>query len=341
MLKLYLWSFSVSLILSLIFTPLAKRLAVRFKIYGRTEGDKIHSYLVPRWGGVGIFLAFLFSLGTLFLNSHFRLFFSYKNNLIIQEFIGILIGASIVVVLGVIDDKERVDIASRFLVQVIAALVVLNCGVKISGISLPFLKDFLSFSILVSSFLTILWLVAFINAINLADGIDGLASGLVAIVSLIFLLVAILLIEINPATIVTERLRLVSILCSVLGGTCIGFLFYNFSPAKILLGNSGKMFLGFMLGSITVVGGLKTTAVISLFIPLIIIGLPFLNVFFVIFRRPKKMTPLLKTGKGHLHYQLLKSGWTQREIVFMMYFISTLLGIISILMVIFRYIIAK
>ncbi|MCK5534366.1 undecaprenyl/decaprenyl-phosphate alpha-N-acetylglucosaminyl 1-phosphate transferase [bacterium] len=341
MLKIYLWSFFTALILGLGFTFLARSLAIRHSVYGRSKGYAVDFYLVPLWGGIGIFLAFVVSIGSLFFNAQFRLLLSSKNILVGQELAGILIGALIIVILGVIDDKKGISIVSKLLIQIIAALLIVTSGIKVIGVSLPFLPGHLFFSILIGNFLTILWLVVFTNIINLIDDTDGLAGGIVVINSLVFLVVAILLMKVTRSMIITRQLQLTAILCTALGGASLGFLFYNFHPAKIVLGNSGKMFVGFMLGVITVVGRLKTTAVIALFIPLVFVGMPFLNLFFSVLQSSKKKELILKINKKDFQYRLLKKGWTQREIMFMMYFVVVLAGIFSILVVIFENVIVR
>lgn len=341
MIKIYLWSFFTSLIFGLLFTFLARYLAERYSVYGRSKGYEVDFYLVPLWGGIGIFLAFVFSVGSLFLNSHFRVFLSAKNNFIGQELVSIFIGVLIIIILGIVDDKKGVSIVSKLLIQVIAALLIVTCGIKVTGISLPFLSNSFFFSAIISNFLTIIWLVVFANVINLIDSTDGLAAGVVVINSFVFLIVAILVMKITRSTIITGQLQLTVILCAVLGGATLGFLYYNVFPAKIVLGNSGKMFIGFLLGIITVVGRLKTTAIIALFFPIFIMGMPFLNLSFAVLQKSKKEELLSNINKNDFQYRLLKRGWTQREIVFMMYFFVILMGSGSILTVIFEKIIAK
>jgi UDP-GlcNAc:undecaprenyl-phosphate/decaprenyl-phosphate GlcNAc-1-phosphate transferase len=125
-------------------------------------------------------------------------------------------------------------------------------------------------------------------------------------------------------------------LCAALTGACMGFLYYNFHPAKIFMGDSGSQFLGFMLGAISVIGTLKTTAVVALFIPIIVVALPVLDVAFSILRRFRKKRPIMEADKEHFHHRLLSIGWTHREIVLLVYIITLILSISAILLTVFK-----
>ncbi|MEW6557299.1 MAG: MraY family glycosyltransferase [Elusimicrobiota bacterium] len=346
MIYLYLTAFSVALVVSLVVTPVAKLLAKKFSVIDKPDSRKIHSKYMPRWGGIAIYLGFLSGLFVLHFLSRFNILLAFRQKIFVKkelvgilslhnQLIGILVGATIVFLLGLWDDKKNVPPLPKFLVQIIAALAVINYGVNISGLTFPFISDYINFSLLVSQIITVFWLIGFMNTINLIDGLDGLATGIVAIAASTFFVVAVLQSD-TKIVLVAKQLKLAAILCAALVGTCIGFLYHNFHPAKIFMGDSGSQFLGFMLGAISVIGTLKTTAVVALFIPIIVVALPVLDVAFSIFRRFRSRRPIMEPDKEHFHHHLLNIGWAHREIVLLVYVITFVLAFCAILLTILK-----
>ncbi|OGS34395.1 MAG: hypothetical protein A2474_03610 [Elusimicrobia bacterium RIFOXYC2_FULL_34_12] len=344
--NLYLSAFIVSLVISFAFTPLAGLLAKKFKVMDNPDARKVHSKLMPRWGGIAIYLGFVVGVCSLFLFKRFGQLLAFRHKVIVNDnlidilslenqFIGIIVGGTILFILGLLDDKKSIPPVPKFLIQIIAALTVINYGVNITGLNLPFFSNYLNFPLLLSQIITIFWLIGFMNTINLIDGLDGLAAGVVAIAASTFLIVAILQSD-TKVILFSKQLKLAAILCAALTGACIGFLFHNFYPAKIFMGDSGSQFIGFILGAITVIGTLKTTAVVSLFIPIIVVAFPVLDVAFSILRRFSSKKSIMEADKGHFHHRLLGKGWTQREIVFLIYIITFILSLFAILITIFN-----
>jgi len=251
-----------------------------------------------------------------------------------QYLLGILLGATIITILGLIDDKRSLNPTIKLLGQVIAVVVLIWYGIRIVGINNPFGKTYLEFSLYLSFLLTIIWTVTFINSINLIDGLDGLAAGIVVIASATFFIITLFQIDKQSNVAITNRLELVAVMAIALVGSTSGFLLYNFHPARIFMGDTGSMFLGFILGTITVMGTLKTVATIALLVPIMVIGLPLLDTFLTILRRLKKRKPLLRADREHLHHRLLDYGWGQRRTVLLMYAISAVLGLGAILLTI-------
>jgi UDP-GlcNAc:undecaprenyl-phosphate GlcNAc-1-phosphate transferase len=245
---------------------------------------------------------------------------------------GIVLGATIITILGLIDDKKGLSPITKLLGQIIGAIVLLWYGIRIVGINNPFGKTYLEFSLYLSFLITVIWTVTFINSINLIDGLDGLAGGIVAIASATFFVITLFQIDKQSNVAITNRLELVAIMAMALVGSTSGFLLYNFHPAKIFMGDTGSMFLGFILGTITIMGTLKTVATIALFIPIMVIGLPLFDTFLTILRRLKRKKPLLQADREHLHHRLLNYGWGQKRTVLLMYGISGLLGLGAILL---------
>ena len=167
--------------------------------------------------------------------------------------------------------------------------------------------------------LTIFWIVGLTNTVNLIDGLDGLAAGVATIAAVTIMMVAL-----------QQSIMLVAVLTAALAGAAFGFLYYNFNPARIFMGDSGSMFLGFMLAGISVIGAVKSAATIALIVPILALGLPILDTTFAIVRRYRGGVPIFKPDKGHLHHRLLDLGFTQRQAVLLMYVISALLGLSAV-----------
>ncbi|MEK7765452.1 MAG: MraY family glycosyltransferase, partial [bacterium] len=219
--------------------------------------------------------------------------------------------------------------------QIIAAYVAMDYGVRISGLAVPMGEGYLGLPLLAGQALTIVWLLGFMNTVNLADGLDGLAAGIVAIAAGTFFVVAVLQGQ-TQVVLFAKQLKLAAVLSAALCGAALGFLYHNFHPAKQFMGDSGSLLLGFMLGAITVIGTLKTTAVFALIIPVIVVAVPVLDVAFAIVRRARRHRPIMGADGEHLHHRLLRLGWTQREVVLLVYNLSLLLGVAAILLAIVK-----
>jgi len=333
MLISYILVFLLSGLISLGVTPLILLLARKFGVMDRPGERKVHRRLVPSWGGLAIYLAFSGSIALIFLfHGAFRLVLRSHHFPVQKYLVGIFLGATIITILGLIDDKRGLKPTLKLLGQITAALVLLWYGIRIAGINNPFGKTYLEFSLYISFLITILWTVTFINSINLIDGLDGLAAGIVVIASLTFFVITLFQIDEQSNVAITNRLELVAIMAMALVGSTGGFLLYNFHPARIFMGDTGSMFLGFILGAITVMGTLKTVAAIALLVPIMVIGLPLLDTFLAVLRRLKRRKPLLQADREHLHHRLLDYGWGQKRTVLLMYGISGVLALGAILL---------
>ena len=327
--------------------PFCLYLSRIFNVYDMPDARKVHKTPVPRWGGLSIAAGFMIGLTMLWIDSQrFGWLLDYRHKImqdgqligylsLEKQVIGIIIGALVILILGMWDDKINIGPVPKLLTQIIAAYIAMDYGVRISGINPPFGGQYVAFPIIVSQIVTVLWLVGFMNMINLVDGLDGLASGLVAIVAGAFMIVAILQGG-TEVILFQKQLKLAAILSAGLMGASVGFLLYNFYPAKIFMGDGGTLFLGFLLGAVTVIGTLKTAAVLAFVIPVIVVGVPAADVVLSIIRRYRGRRHIFKPDKEHIHHRLLKKGWTQREIVFLMYIGTLLLSISAILITVFR-----
>ena len=308
----YLMCFVVALVLAAVVTPLVIRLAFKTGAIDQPDARKVHSQPIPRIGGLAIFLSFML---TVFFMTDFS---ALPDDLSSGE-LGLLLGGTLIVVLGLVDDFCNLPAKVKLLGQIICALVVVvGFDVRIDFITAPFggylYTEYLAIP------LTLFWFVGFTNTVNLIDGLDGLAAGVAGIAALTIFAVAL-----------TNEIFVVATLTIILAGSVIGFLFYNFNPAKIFMGDTGSMFLGFMLAGISVIGAVKTTATITLVIPLLALGVPIMDTSFAIIRRYRGGVPIFKPDKGHLHHRLLDKGFSQRQAVLLVYAVSIFLGLTAII----------
>ena len=237
-----------------------------------------------------------------------------------RQLYGTLAGAAIIAVMGVIDDCKNLPAKLKFVIQIIAALVVVFAGdIKIDVFTNPnFLSDnpYWVLPEWLSVTLTVIWIVFITNAVNFIDGLDGLAAGVSAIMSISLVFISIRVGEYS-----------IAILGIALMGSCFGFLPFNFNPAKIFMGDTGSTFLGFMLATLSIQG-----AVISFAVPLLILGLPLFDALFAMIRRILRGQSPMTADRGHLHHRLVDMGFSQKQTVFILYAISGVLGITAVLL---------
>ncbi|MFJ6210763.1 glycosyltransferase family 4 protein [Lysinibacillus sp. NPDC092081] len=304
-------SLIAAFVASILLTPLVKRLAFRIGAVDAPNYRKVHARIMPRLGGLAIFLAFLIAVAI------FQPILIYNENG--SDFLlAIIIGACIIVATGVIDDMREISAKAKLLGQLAAALIVIFVGgIQIDMVNLPFVGE-LNFGLL-SIPLTILWIVGITNAINLIDGLDGLAAG-VSTIALITLAIM--------AFIMSNMFVLA--IAAILAAATFGFLFYNFHPAKIFMGDTGALFLGFMI-SVLALLGFKNVTVVALIVPVIILGVPISDTFFAIVRRVRMKKKWSDPDKSHLHHRLLDMGFTHRQTVLIIYGIAIMFGLAAII----------
>lgn len=287
-------------------TPLAIKLAHKIgAIDVPKDNRRVHKDPIPRLGGIAIFLGFIIS--ALFLVE------------INTQMIGIFVGAVLIVVMGIVDDVKEISAKIKLSGQILAAIVVVLSGVRIEFVTNPFGEMF-NLLPMIGIPITIFWIVGATNTVNLIDGLDGLAAGVSAIAAITLTLVA----YING-----QHTSTILLLC--LAGGAIGFLPYNFNPAKIFMGDTGSLFLGYMLSVIAIQGYMKSAAALSIAIPILALGLPIFDTTFAIIRRASNGKPIMQADKGHLHHRLLKKGLTQKQTVLILYGISLFLGLSAVL----------
>ena len=293
-------------LLSFTATPIVRVLAYKVKAVDVPKDNRrMHKVPTPRLGGLAIFFGFLVTV----------LLFCEMD----KQIIGVLIGAFVIVILGVLDDIYRLPAVPKFLVQIIASCIPVFCGVVINHVN--FFGKYIYFGVW-SIPITVFWLVAVTNAVNLIDGLDGLACGVSTISAFSMLVFALLspVVDFNVAMITT-----------ILAGACLGFLPFNMNPAKIFMGDTGALFLGFMLGNISVMGLFKANALISFATPFFVLALPLFDTIFAIVRRLIKGQSPFHADRGHLHHRLIDIGLSQKQTVAILYALSALMGVAGII----------
>lgn len=241
------------------------------------------------------------------------------------KLIGFFIGILVLGITCYIDDVKGIPSLVKLAAQIVAAVIVVMCGVRIENFTLPFTDNKIIINEVFSYILTIGWIVGITNAINLIDGLDGLSSG-VCLISCLSLLI---IFSLNSSPI------LAIVLITALAGAIVGFLPFNFSPAKTFIGDTGSNFMGFSLSIISILGVAKTYTAIVLIAPIIVLALPIFDTLFAIVRRivkGKSIKAVLKPDKGHLHHRLMQRGYTQKQAVLIMYGITAILGMFAIIL---------
>lgn len=317
----YFISFALAFIVSFAATPIAKKVAFYIgAVDVPKDNRRMHKKPIARLGGLAIFSGFIMAL----LFGLMSTFIGGTGIVPTGQLLGLLVGVFIIVGMGIVDDIKQLGPKVKFLFQILAAIsVVWISGDKISVITNPFaasgstlgISDFIAYP------LTILWIVGITNAINFIDGLDGLAAGVSSISYLSLMFIAILDGQTQTAMII-----------AILAGSALGFLPYNFNPAKIFMGDTGSTFLGFTLGVISIQGLMKTYATISIVIPVLVLGLPLFDTTFAILRRLIKRKPIMAPDRGHLHHRLIDMGFSQRQSVVTMYAVSGALGLAAIVL---------
>lgn len=308
-LKLLL-TLAVTVAISFGATPLVKILAYKVgAIDVPKDNRRMHKVPIPRLGGLAIFLAFL--LGVLLFAE------------IDRQMQGILLGAVMIVVLGVLDDIMTLKALPKFIVQIAAAGVAVFHGCTIDTISNPNLFSsvpYIDLGIWAVP-VTIIWIVAITNAVNFIDGLDGLACGVSAISAGSLFVIALLVSEGN-----------VAIILAALLGACLGFIPYNLNPAKIFMGDTGATFLGYILATISIQGLFKMYAIISFAVPFLILGVPIFDICFAFLRRIAKGQNPMRADRGHVHHRLIDMGFSQKQSVAISYLITAILGLAAVVL---------
>ncbi|MCL2163430.1 MAG: undecaprenyl/decaprenyl-phosphate alpha-N-acetylglucosaminyl 1-phosphate transferase [Oscillospiraceae bacterium] len=312
----YVITVLIALFVTFISTPIVKRLAIKLGAVDIPEdGRRMHKNPVALLGGLAIIVGFYAAVfyniadGVLFFNRHLT---------------GLSAGVLIIIICGLLDDRFCLNAKQKFLFQVAAAIVyVLISESRISFLTNPFnTENMFDLGPYLAWPLTIIWIVGITNAINFVDGLDGLAAGISCISAISLFFVS------TSGAVILEG-SFTPILMAAIAGAAMGFLPFNFNPAKIFMGETGAAFLGFVLATVSVDGLVKSYAALSLAIPVLIIGLPIFDVIFAVIRRLAKGKSPATADRNHLHHKLIDMGLTQKQSVFILYIASAVLGLCS------------
>ncbi|MDN4526090.1 glycosyltransferase family 4 protein [Fictibacillus fluitans] len=289
---------------SLGLTPFIKKFALAIGAVDRPSDRKVHATMMPRLGGLAIFISFI--LGILIAHPPD------------QTVWPIVLGASVIILTGILDDKIELSPKLKLLGQIAAALIIVFMGdIQVNFINLPFngRLELEWFSVPV----TVIWILAITNSINLIDGLDGLAAG---VSSIVFITISIMALIMGD--------MFVLIIASVALFSTLGFLFHNFYPAKIFMGDTGALFLGFIIAVVSLLG-FKNVTMFSLVVPVIILGVPISDTIFAIIRRIVHKQPISLADKSHLHHCLLRFGFSHQKTVLIIYAMSSVFGLAAII----------
>lgn len=300
----YALTFIIALIVAVAVTPISIKLAKRLGAIDQPGGRRVHERPIPRLGGVAIYSAFwLAVLTTQTWNENIQ---------------GLFLGSTIILLVGIWDDTRGMRPLVKLLWQIVAAGVLLFFGFSMDTISLPVIGavNLGVFGLI----LTVFWVVGLVNTVNISDGLDGLAAGICFVAAILLFWSANRINQVPAAH-----------LTLALAGAALGFLFYNFHPAKVFMGDSGSMFLGYIIGGVSIMGLLKTATILGVVFPLLVLGMPLTDMTFAIIRRKLRGRSIAAADRGHLHHRLLDAGFTQRQAVLLLYAMSAGFGFTAVL----------
>lgn len=299
----------VACVVTLALVPPVKRLAFKIDAVDYPNERRVNKKPIARFGGVAMFGGLAAALATLYVGV---LFFGWKYPLYAPGSIGVFYpgvaaGVALIFGVGVIDDIFNLKPSHKLIGQIVAATIVAASGLLLSDMHNPFGPGFIRFGWLAYP-ITIFYLVAFTNVINLIDGLDGLASGITVIAASTMFVFAILTFRMDAA-----------FLCMALIGACLGFLRYNFHPASIFMGDSGSLLLGFSLGVVSLFATTRSALFVSLLVPILVAGVPIIDTASAIIRRLRAHQPIQQADSGHIHHRLLQEGYSQKKTVLIMW----------------------
>lgn len=314
-------AFLIAFIISMMLTPYTIKIAEKIgAVDVPKDKRRMHTREMPKFGGPAVIIGFLVSVAYLLMvmsiEKSIDLFTAEQYGF---KLIGLFLGIIVITIIGIIDDIKTLKPIGKLLGQVLAAVIIVTFGIKIEHIGEIALNE------IISMILTIIWIVGITNAINLIDGLDGLSTG-ITLISCISLLI---IFSLNASPLIAI------ILITALIGALVGFLPFNFAPAKTFIGDTGSNFLGFMLSVISILGIAKTYTIAVIVLPVIVLGLPIFDVLMAIIRRTikgKSLKAVFQADKGHLHHKLVAKGFSQKQAVLILYGISAAFGMFAVIL---------
>lgn len=307
-------TFAVALLVAAVvaaaLTPLVRVLALRLGAVSHPGGRHIHERSVPRLGGLALYASVLAPLvGLFFVEAAVARTFTAD----LRKVFGLFAGSTLIVLVGAYDDVRGMRALHKLGAQVLVATLAYSCGFRIDAVELPFLGT-LSMGALGLP-LTVLWIVGIVNAVNLIDGLDGLAGGVAFFAAFTNFVVAVL-----------TGAQLAALFSAAMMGAVLGFLFHNFNPARIFMGDSGSYFLGYVLALTSLSGVPRASAAVALLVPILALGVPIFDVLFSMVRRFLERRPIFSPDRGHIHHRLLDAGITHRRAVMILYAVCAVLA---------------
>ena len=305
----YLVSFCVALLATALLVPVVRRFAIRHGIVDKPGGRRVNKTAVPRMGGVAMFAGVLVAVAVECICDAAGVWTGpvVADGVFNGQLVGVLAGLACITAVGVADDVRSLPPWVKLAGQIVAACIIAFTGTLLSNFKIPFTNTVIGLGIWAYP-ITILYLVAFANIINLIDGLDGLAAGITGISALSLFVLTVGLMR-NDAALVAI----------ILVGICVGFLFYNFNPASIFMGDSGSLLIGMMLGTVSLLGAARFSSITALAVPIVIAGVPVIDTFSAIIRRLRGHQRIDQPDTGHIHHRLLRRGFTQRKAVLVIY----------------------
>ncbi len=299
-----------SFFLNMLLIYLLIKIGKKWKLYDLPEARKLHTTPTPRLGGIGFVITF------------FIIYYFFGSILILKK---IALSLLILFLLGIYDDLKGADAKIKFFFQILASILVWYNGLKINKFTNPFGDSLIIQNSFLSLLITVFWIVSLINSINLLDGMDGLAGGVIFISSIFIFIIAY----------ISHNFTVV-ILTSLLIGITASFLLFNFPPAKIFMGDTGSMFLGFTMAIVGIIGNRKSAVAITLLVPIVLLLIPILDTAMAIFRRLKNKKNIFQADKEHIHHRLLALGIGYKKVLLIIYLVNIYLGLIALLSLFFK-----
>lgn len=329
----YIVLFFFSFIAGTFFTRRIMKFAVRHDAVDKPTHRKVHRSIIPLWGGIAIYVGFFLTIAVFFLFSAiFRNTISMNNYILGRKLFGLFAGSTILVALGAVDDKWGLPPKVKLLGQIIAVIVVILFDVRIIGFTIPIYGKYVNFPFIASVAITLIWIVAIINSMNFIDGLDGLAGGIAFIACFSFFLLSVLKPSLSVNFMAGKVSYFLGIISIVLAGSILGFLRFNFNPARIFMGDCGSQFLGLMMASLSIIGSYKGITAFTLFTPALVLTIPIFDIIFAVVRRWRKHVPISRADKSHVHHRLLALGLTQKQVVVFLYTVSIIFSGLAIIL---------
>jgi len=324
----YAAAFVIAAAVSALATPLIVRLALRLGVVDNGGEDRrMHALPKPRVGGIAVFFGFAFALFTVLgvsLAPPLALVPTGEQFDAVHKLVGLLFGGLLILGVGIWDDVMQMRPRNKLIAQVVVALISMLYGFVIPGINNPFDRNagtnWIDFPLWIGVPLTLLWYVGMMNAINFLDGLDGLLAGVAAISSVFLFIISVL-----------HGSPVVGLVVIALAGAALGFLPYNFNPARIILGDAGSLFIGYVFATVSIIGASKTAIAISVVVPLLVLALPVLDTAAAIVRRARTGKRITEADRGHFHHQLIfRFGLNVRQAVLLLYAVCFVLGAVAL-----------